>query len=271
MGFGMTGSSTPRLVLGLLAATASAALAGAPTLVALGEDGRLVAFAADRPGTTRAITPSGLRGRLVGIDVRPADGRLYGLTGGNDVYRIDPAGGACELVSSLTAPFDGDVRSGVDFTPQLDRLRLVSGGGQNLRVNVTIGATAVDPPVAFAKDDPNAGRRPRVAAAAYTNNLAGTATTRLLEIDADLDALIVQDPANDGVLRTIGPLGIDFGPVAGFDIVTDAAGRDQAYAASGDTLYTVDLGTGRATAAGTIGSPGLAVASLAVVPGLAAP
>ncbi len=34
------------------------------------------------------------------------------------------------------------MRSGVDFTPQLDRLRLTSSDGRNLRVNVAIGATA---------------------------------------------------------------------------------------------------------------------------------
>jgi len=49
--------------------------------------------------------------------------------------------------------------------------------------------------------------------------------------------LAVQDPPNDGVLATVGPLGVDFGPLAGFEIVTDSSGQDSAYAASGSTLY----------------------------------
>src|SRR5262249_53930630 len=105
------------------------------------------------------LQPEGLSGRLLGIDIRPADGKLYGITSTNDVYRIDPGTGAATQVSSLTVPFDGDIRSGVDFNPQADRLRLVSRDGQNLRVNVLLGATAVDGPLAFRAGDVNAGTR----------------------------------------------------------------------------------------------------------------
>jgi hypothetical protein len=241
--------------------------AGAPgvTLVALGEDGALVVFAADHPDAVRRVEPAGVAGRLIGIDTRPADGRLYGLSAANDLYRIDPRTGAATSIGTLTVPFDGGARSGIDFNPQADRLRLVSADGQNLRAHPTLGATAVDRPLAYRAGDPNAGRRPRVTAAAYTNAVAGAATTKLLVIDADLDVLALQDPPNDGVLATVGPLGVDFGPLGGFDIVTDAAGQDRAWAASGASLYTVDLATGRATAAGTIGGSGVSVVSLAAV------
>ena len=254
-----------RLAVLLALLVALPARAFALTLVALGEDGALVVFAAERPDVVRRVTPSGVSARLIGIDMRPADGRLYGLTVGNDLYRIDPRSGAATAVGTLTVPFDGEERSGIDFNPQADRLRLVSVDGQNLRVHPTLGATAVDRPLAYRDGDVNAGRRPRVTAAAYTNAVAGAATTRLFVIDAERDVLALQDPPNDGILTTIGPLGVDFGPLGGFDIVTDAEGRDHAWAASGATLYTVDLATGRATPAGTIGAPGLAVVSLAAI------
>ncbi len=249
--------------------TARGALASGPTLVALTDDGVLVIFSADRPAVTRVVKPSGVTGNLIGIDRRPADGRVYGLTTANDLYRIDVAGGTATLVATLTVPFDGDVRSGIDFNPQADRLRLVSSDGRNLRVNVDLGATAVDAPLVYGRDDVNAGRRPHITAAAYTNNVAGAATTKLYEIDSDLDVLVIQDPPNDGVLATVGGLGVDFGPLGGFDIVTDAAGADHAWAASGAALYTIDLASGRATAAGTIGDHPLRVVSLtaADVPG----
>ncbi len=250
---------------------ARGALAGGPTLVALTEDGALVVFAADRPAVTRTVRPAGVTGRLLGIDRRPADGRVYGLTTGNDLYRIDVAGGTAALVATLTVPFDGDVRSGIDFNPQADRLRLVSSDGRNLRVNVDLGATAVDAALAYARDDANAGRRPHVTAAAYSNNLAGAATTKLFEIDADLDVLVVQDPPNDGILATVGPLGVDFGPLGGFDIVTDATGADRAWAASGATLYAIDLSSGRATTIGTIGEGRMQVVSLTAAPEVPAP
>jgi hypothetical protein len=251
-------------VLGVLIATALRASAAEPTLVALADDGTLVVF---RPHetTSRRLEAKGLSAALVGIDRRPADGKVYGLAGGTDVYTIDPTTGATALVSTLTVPFDGDVRSGVDFTPQLDRLRLVSSEGRNLRVNVALGATAVDKPLAYADGDPNGGRRPHITAAGYANNRPGVATTTLFEIDSGLDVLVIQDPANDGILKTVGPIGTDVPDLAGLDIVTDAAGKDAAYAAWGTVLYGIDLSSGRATPIGPI--PGLTrpVVSLAAI------
>jgi hypothetical protein len=239
-----------------------AASARATTLAALGDDGSLLVFAADRPADVRRVRLTGLDGVIVGIDVRPANGRLYALTTSNDVFTIDQASGAATLVSTLTVPFTGGRRSGVDFNPQSDRLRLVSAEGQNLRVNVDIGATATDAALSYSPTDRNAGKRPAIAAAAYTNNVAGAATTKLFEIDAAEDVLVLQDPPNDGVLVTIGPLGVDFAREGGFDVVTDGGGVDHAFAASGTTLYTVDLGTGRATSQGTIGAGDVRVVGL---------
>jgi hypothetical protein len=258
-----------RLASLLAVAVAGAPAAAAPTLVALGEDGMLLVFDADRPATVRRVQPDA-GARLVAVDMRPADGRLYGVDVANDLHRIDPESGQATLVATLTVPFDGDVRSGADFNPQADRLRLVSGDGQNLRVNVTLGAAAVDRPLAYAGSDPHAGRRPRITAAAYTDNVKDAATTRLFEIDAELDVLVVQEPPNDGVLVTIGPLGVDFGPLGGFDVVSEG-GAEVAYAASGSTLYRVDLASGRATALGTIGDGSLHAVSLAAIPTIPAP
>jgi hypothetical protein len=251
--------------LATVAASSGSVAAGAPRLLALTEDGGLLVLRADRPAEVRRVEPRGFGGRLLGIDVRPADGKLYGVTSTNDLYRLDPATGAATPVSSLTVPFDGDVRSGVDFNPQADRLRLVSRDGQNLRVNVILGATAVDGPLAFRSGDPNAGKRPHVTAAAYTHNVADAPDTKLFDIDGDLDILVLQDPPNDGLLTTVGPLGVDFGPLGGFDILTDAAGHDQAWAASGSTLYTIDLASGAARAVGTIGDGRASVIGLAAI------
>lgn len=234
-------------------------------LLALCDDGALLAFRADRPAEVRRVEPQGVSGRLIGIDRRPADGTLYGVSTTNDVYRIDPASGRAAQVSSLTVPFDGDARSGVDFNPQADRLRLVSRDGQNLRVNVMLGATAVDGALRYRDDDAGAAARPHVTAAAYTHNIPDAPDTKLFEIDADRDVLVLQDPPNDGVLVTIGALGVDFGPTGGFDIVTDSGGAEQAFAASGASLYAIDLATGAARSLGTIGDGRASVVGLAAV------
>ena len=235
------------------------------TLVALTASGALLVFAADHPEAATRISVRGVAGTLIGIDLRPADQMFYGVSTTNEIYRIDPASGEATLISSLTVPFDGGARSGVDFNPQADRLRLVSAEGQNLRVNVEIGATAVDRPLAYAAGDPNAGRRPGIAASAYTHSLPGATATKLFNIDAAHDVLTVQDPPNDGVQRTVGPLGVDFGAEAGFEIVSLPSGEDRAYAATGSTLYAIDLGTGAASALGRIGAGDTAIVSLAAV------
>src|SRR5512143_830756 len=95
-------SRWPGAVVLLAIALAGRAAEPPPTLVALGEDGRLVVFRADRPETVRVVTPSGIGGRLLGIDMRPADGHLYGLTSANEIYVIDPGSGAATYTSVLT-------------------------------------------------------------------------------------------------------------------------------------------------------------------------
>jgi hypothetical protein len=234
--------------------------------LALGGANTMIRFDCARPDAATVTPIRGVTGTLVGIDRRPANGLLYGVSDANDVYVVDATAGSATAVSTLTVAFDGGARSGVDFNPQADRLRLIAAGGQNLRVNVDLGATAVDGPLRYAATDANAGKRPAITAAAYTSSVADAPSTKLFDIDSELDVLALQEPPNDGILTTIGPLGVDFGPRAGFDIATEA-GVDRAFAVAGSTLYGIDLATGAARALGTLRLPlGTEVIGLAVVP-----
>ncbi len=251
----------------LLTAASSAADARDFDLIALAESNTLLRFNSARPGETTVTKVSGVGGTLIGIDHRPANRLLYGLSGANDVYTIDRSSGAARLVSTLTVPFDAGPRSGFDFNPQTNRLRLVGGNGQNLRVHVDLGAAATDSPLRYAAQDRSSGKRPAIAAAAYTRSVANAPATKLFDIDGDLDILALQDPPNDGVLVTIGPLGADFGPLAGFDIVNES-GVDRAFAVSGSLLYEIDLAIGAARRLGAVGAPpGASLVGLTVVPG----
>ena len=89
------------LVVAIIAIATAAHAGPPPTLIGSAEDGRLLLFRADHPEAVRTVRASGLSGRLVGIDLRPADKRLYGVTTSNDIYRIDPATGASTLVSRM--------------------------------------------------------------------------------------------------------------------------------------------------------------------------
>ena len=126
-------------------------------VVGLTADGRLISFDSDRPG--RAKTEGAIRGltmdtRLVGIDYRPASGNdgdsgdLYGLGDRGGVYVIDDDSGKATLRSRSNVALEG-TSFGVDFNPTVDRLRVVSDTGQNLRVNVDDGSTLTDGRLAY--------------------------------------------------------------------------------------------------------------------------
>ena len=223
---------------------------------ALTDDNSLLAFDPSNPSEAEAIAVTGLDGALLGIDTRPADGAIYGITTANNIYTIDPNSGAATYISTLDTPFEGGTISGFDFNPVADRLRLVGDNDQDFRINVDTGEVTVDGTLAFADGDPNSGVNPNVTAAAYTNSFDGTESTQLYDIDTLLNDVVLQDPPNDGTLVTVGDLGIDFDTLGGFDIISSPDGENAAFAVSNSTLYSIDLETGVASSLGDIGSEG---------------
>jgi hypothetical protein len=196
--------------------------------VGLTTDGRLVRFSTDTPGRTRNIgqVQQGLSGdqSLIGIDYRVQDGKLYGVGNNGGIYTLSTADASASKVGQLTVGLMGTV-FGVDFNPAANRLRVISNTGQNLRHNID-DATATAPPLAgMTQNDgtltippattPAAG----VTGAAYTNNdLDANTTTTLFDIDTMNDTVVVQSPANNGLLAPTGKLQVDAGTSVGFDI-----------------------------------------------------
>jgi hypothetical protein len=205
------------------------------------------------PATKKVTGKADIKGaaNVVGIDVRPADGLLYAVTADGGIYTVDPKTGQATMKSKLSETLKAGTTVTVDFNPVADRLRVITSDGTNLRVNVDDGKATVDGALKFKDGDTMAGKTPKVVAGAYTNSSnPKPAATALYDIDAS-GTLLSQAPPNDGVLNTIGMLGIKLdGPVA-FNIV--AKGEDNAaWLVTGGTLYSVDLKTGKATAAGKI-------------------
>lgn len=62
------------------------------SLLALTNNNTLVSFNANNPAETENIPVTGVDGTLIGIDTRPADGLVYGLSTSNELYRIDVGG-----------------------------------------------------------------------------------------------------------------------------------------------------------------------------------
>jgi len=221
----------------------------AETAFALNGRNMLIRIDTNTPGFTddskliRSLQPGE---SILGIDFRPANGMLYGLGSQSRLYVIDTATGTAAAVGS--APFATVLEGtefGFDFNPTVDRIRVVSNTGQNLRLHPDTGAVAaVD-----GRLNSDTITDFKIVGAAYTNSVAGATTTVLYGIDAELRSLVTQVPPNDGKLNRVGMMNIDMSEVAGFDIsprtgmaFVAARVRGSAMAA----LYEVNLNTGAA-------------------------
>jgi hypothetical protein len=205
-------------------------------------DNNFVAFNPSSPQTQVTKPFTGLQSgeRMVGLDMRPLNGQLYGLGSTNRLYTINLASGAATVVGAGTPLVLTGTTFGFDFNPTVDRIRIVSDTGVNLRVNPADGLPTVDGVL-------NPGT-PSVTAAAYTNNFAGATTTVLYDLDSTTDMLYRQDPPNAGTLVSVGALGVNITGTNGFDI-GGTSGTGFAVLTVGTTasVYTINLSTGAAT------------------------
>ena len=215
---------------------------------------------------TKRMKVSGVAGPLLGIDVRPADGMLYALAADGTLYTIAMDGKATaksKLETMLPAGVVGVVAT-VDFNPVADRLRVIGSDGTSLRVNVDDGKVVKDGSLKFAETDAGKGMAPKVVAGAYTNSVKGTKETALFDIEASTGALVKQAPPNDGILNTVGPLGAKVDTIA-FDIWSDGT-KNEAWAMTGDQLWSIDLATGKASPVAKIEGIGGPVTDIAILP-----
>jgi hypothetical protein len=235
----------------ILAAPFLATAASAASIIGL-IDGKTLVWV--DPATKKVTGTADIKGaaNVVGIDVRPADGMLYAVTADGGIYTVDAKSGQATMKSKLSETLKAGVTVTVDFNPVADRMRILTSEGTSLRVNVDDGKATVDGSLKFKDGDANAGKTPKVVAGAYTNSAnPKPAATALYNIDAATGSLVTQAPPNDGILNTVGSLGIKLNGATAFNIVNK--GEDNtAWLATGGMLYQVDLKTGKATSAGKL-------------------
>jgi hypothetical protein len=224
----------------------------------------------------------------IGIDRRPATGELFvatvpdGIVGSALIrlYKLDPDTATATYVGSIpnTVPGAGDYPGGFDFSPVVDRIRVVQSTGENFRINPNTGGLAGDD-VNLTYTAPATGP---VTAVAYDRNVApgppgtpappGTKTT-LYGIDVGSDRLVVQGGIdgstlggpNGGQVTSIGALGVpvDNSSDAGLDIAPDGSAYASLRTGGLSALYTVDLSTGAVT---PIGALAVELRSLTILP-----
>jgi hypothetical protein len=231
----------------LLVATGAALAAPAVGLVG---GTTLVMFDTESLAVSGTMDVTGVDG-LAGIDVRPADKLLYGVSLSGEAVTIDTASGAATVKSTLSEKLPSFEGAIVDFNPMADRLRLMGTDGTNHRVNVDDGMVTVDGSLAYIAGDMHEGETPAIVAAAYINSIGKPEATGMFDIDATIAALIKQAPPNDGTLAAVGKLGVE-GSTYAFDISSTEDLTNTAYLVIDNALHTVDLETGAATAVGAI-------------------
>ncbi len=293
----MQGKRTPLAVIAVCSLTAgiSACNSGsdgdsAPLSVdtyALTSNNRLVSFARSAPAIQSAVTISGLQSgeTVVGIDIRPGGtpaGQIIALGSSGRLYSVNPDSGAAMLKSTLvadptdtSAPFTtlGDGNFGVDFNPVVDRLRVVSDSGLNLRINVDTGLVITDG-VLNEAGTPKSG----ISAAAYSSSYASTCRTTLFYIDSDNGTLLSTSDPNNGTLTSIGTLGSGASSgVNGFEISTAGNGDNTAFVvvdgSGGSSIASINLISGAASSAVAVTglSSGETLRGLAIAPPGTAP
>ena len=239
------------------------------------------------------IAVTGLAGgeNLVGIDVRPQNGFLYGLAytsangGSVELYAISGRTGVATSLSGAAVQFSDAAGAavpitganfGFDFNPSADRIRVVTDTGMNFRINPNNGAL-VDGDVNTGGTQPDGMQSggTMASAAAYTNSSPNSTatpapTTTLYVLDATSISLYIQSNPNGGTETLVAPITLngqplDFTAVNGFDIPSsvtvaqdNAAATGAAFAsltttATGTHLYSIELSTGVATDLGAIG------------------
>jgi DNA-binding beta-propeller fold protein YncE len=255
-----------RICLAAAAAMAISASAAQADIVAL-TDSNMLAMIDTTSGKVTGKTKIDGIGPVLGIDVRPSDGMLYALAADGTVVTIDAKTGKATIKSKLDTTLPAGVKVTVDFNPVADRMRIIGSDGTNLRANVDDGKVTKDKTLAFAETDAAKGKTPMIVAGGYTNSMKGAKETTLYDIDAALGGLFRQAPPNDGVLNTIGMLGVD-AKGAAFDIMTDASGTNTAMLVAGKMLYSVDLASGKSMAGKTISDLPGEVTDIAVMPAM---
>ena len=205
--------------------------------------------------TTATITGLAAGDRFVGIDLRPKDNKIYGVTLSNKIYTVDQSTGATSFVVALgSAVINPSLGYGIDFNPVADfgtgaSLRLISSAGSNFAVNVATGVVG--------NQASNIGTGFTGAGYSNSNPLpsAAPASTALYYINSNTDSLMMASSAfNAPTIVNVGALGIDALKANGFEVL----GNGMAYAAlnvdDGSSLltglYSINLGTGAATLLG---------------------
>jgi hypothetical protein len=247
--------TSPKTLLG--AALALTALSSqAVTLVGLTSSNQVARIDTANVAAATSTAISGLDAgdRFVGIDLRPGNNTIYGVTLSNKLYTLNELTGVATFVAGLSSSIvNPSLGYGIDFNPAADfngaaSLRFVSSAGDNYAINANTGAVTVATSIA-------AG----FSGVGYTNSkpnpTSAPAAPSLYYINSNSDSLAVATSAfNNPTINTVGSLGVDVLRANGFEVLADGsayAGLNVDGSSLTSGIYRINLATGAATSVGT--------------------
>jgi hypothetical protein len=156
--------------------------------------------------------------KIVAIDTRPTTGEIFAISNYRTVYLVNAAGygprRAVYIPHKQEMPIDLNTTVAFDIDPVKDRMRFVTGKGDNVLLRFEDGQM----------EGVKGVSTPSVRAVAYSNNYPGATSTYLFGMDGDADKLVRYDA---GSITSVGTFGIDVQEVGGFDISTTTRFGDQ--------------------------------------------
>jgi Domain of unknown function (DUF4394) len=235
--------------------------------------GKLLRFNSDNPNKLRSrqITGLPMGVSIQGIDFRPASGDLYALGSDRVVYRLNPQTAIAvpegKSFDQMPSILSGSA-NGFDFNPTVDKIRVTSDAGDNLRLNPDDGTLLM-------VDTKLTPAGVQVVGSAYTNSSFTAFATRpaatelyAYDVAGNRDKLWIQRPANAGTLIMPLSTGLSLRSNLGFDI----AGANNVGWVAGtpddrrvSRLYRLDVNTGRTKSLGRIGDGSHTITGLAAV------
>jgi Domain of unknown function (DUF4394) len=194
---------------------------------------RLILFGTESPtviSRMMEITGLPILKRIVGLDYRPSNGKLYGVGNDSRVYVIDTLTAVATPVGEQFSPKIADffdIHFGMAFEPGTERIRLISAElGMNWSINPDDGAAIMGESPHYAAGDPHEGATPRIggltyvpagAAAKVSASVArlypgaarlmpnGPCEKLLYALDTDLGQMIQSCDPDDGDWESLGP------------------------------------------------------------------
>jgi Domain of unknown function (DUF4394) len=223
------------------------------TIYAVDLSNNFALFHSGSPGTVvRKLAITGLPDgdRIVGIDFRPADGKLYGVGTDSRVYVVDTVTAVATAVGAAFAPAADGEHFGMVIDPATDEIRLQAAeSAQNLRLDPATGQlVAEDAVLAYAAGDPNEAETPALVA----TGVGAGAGAPAYGIDWLLDMFVVMNDPTSGEVTTVGSTGVSTAPCAALDLGSDGAMYASMTTGGINKLYTMNLATGAATLVGDI-------------------